>query len=508
MVMQNSCRVFADLVVIFISKYLPSVLFWMQQEKDMESLKSPQLQRYEDLFDAIKGFRTRYFSDMSKRLYSLLLFDKLRVSIEEVEYYIEKGKTELLMNVGVDFSYAEISNDRRWDIKDEGKSLMVPNKERSSYNLLGDNVITAEYIKNVTESFDFNEKALLMKESVNDVEFRKMMEAIGSRNIVSDRALENMITTSINTLRAKMAELDTILCNPDEALCEDLYDNTFLPMRILKQRAEVNKTFESWKSIHLKNGNKDVKISRLDDYLIECMIELFKTDVLDKVERVKSRAELKDFKEDINFEDFPTEGIDCKSKYLLLIELLDCSSKSKKNIPIYKPNKENIGRFLYNNRHTLSQEGKNQLVKFILMMQHIQEEKIPKGNTKDLNYEAVIINMNNKYFKACEKLLLEDYNMNWLDNYINALMSSEHKDGIANDWAKNNRRKKVACFILGALVDGGVLTDNYADVAKAIYDGKEKGDKKEKKLRTLANYIGQGKKQALGDWTKEYIEGK
>jgi hypothetical protein len=142
------------------------------------------------------------------------------------------------------------------------------------------------------------------------------------------------------------------------------------------------------------------------------------------------------------------------------------------------------------------------------MMQHIQEEKIPKENTKDLNYEAVIINMNNKYFKACEKLLLEDYNMNWLDNYINALMSSEHKDGIANDWAKNNRRKKVACFILGALVDGGVLTDNYADVAKAIYDGKEKGDKKEKKLRTLANYIGQGKKQALGDWTKEYIEGK
>ena len=79
----------------------------------MEGLKSPQLQRYEDLFDTIKGLRTRYFSDMSKRLYSLLLLDKLRVAIEEVEYYIEKGNTELLMNVGVDFSYADISNDRR-----------------------------------------------------------------------------------------------------------------------------------------------------------------------------------------------------------------------------------------------------------------------------------------------------------------------------------------------------------------------------------------------------------
>lgn len=480
----------------------------MQQVEGMEGLKSPQLQRYEDLFDTIKGFRTRYFSDMSKRLYSLLLLDKLRVAIEEVEYYIEKGNTELLMNVGVDFSYAEISNDRRWDIKDEGQSLMVPNKERSSYNLLGDNVITAEYIKNVTDGFDFNEKALLMKESINDVEFRKTIESIGSRTIISDGALEYMITSSINTLRAKMAELDTILCNPDEALCEDLYDTTFSQMRTLKQRAEVNKTFESWKLIHLKSGNKDAKINRLDDYLIECMIELFKTDVLDKVERVKSRAELKAFKEDINFEDFTTEGIDCKNKYLLLIELLDCSSKSKKSIPIYEPNKENIGRLLYNNRNTLSQEGKNQLVKFILMMQLIQEEKMPKEIKKDLNYEAVIINMNEKFFKACQKLILGDYNLNWLDNYIKALMSGEHKDGIAIDWAKDNRRKKVACHILGALVEGGILSDNYADIAKAIYDGKEKGDKKVKKLRTLANYIGQGKKQAFGEWTKEYIEGK
>lgn len=254
----------------------------------MEGLKSPQLQRYEDLFDTIKGLRTRYFSDMSKRLYSLLLLDKLRVAIEEVEYYIEKGNTELLMNVGVDFSYADISNDRRWDIKDEGQSLMVPNKERSSYHLLGDNVITAEYIKNVTDRFDFNEKALLMKESINDVEFRKTMEAIGARTIISDGALEYMITSSINTLRSKMGELDTILCNPDEALCEDLYDTTFSPMRILKQRAEVNKIFENWKTVHLKRGSKEAKISRLDDYLTECMIELFKTDVLDKVERVKS----------------------------------------------------------------------------------------------------------------------------------------------------------------------------------------------------------------------------
>ena len=33
MVMQNSCRVFADLVVIFISKHLPSVFFYCNTKK-------------------------------------------------------------------------------------------------------------------------------------------------------------------------------------------------------------------------------------------------------------------------------------------------------------------------------------------------------------------------------------------------------------------------------------------------------------------------------------------
>ena len=472
----------------------------------MEGLKSPQLQRYEDLFDTIKGLRTRYFSDMSKRLYSLLLLDKLRVAIEEVEYYIEKGNTELLMNVGVDFSYADISNDRRWDIKDEGQSLMVPNKERSSYHLLGDNVITAEYIKNVTDRFDFNEKALLMKESINDVEFRKTMEAIGARTIISDGALEYMITSSINTLRSKMGELDTILCNPDEALCEDLYDTTFSPMRMLKQRAEVNKIFENWKTVHLKRGSKEAKISRLDDYLTECMIELFKTDVLDKVERVKSRAELKAFKEDINFEDFPTGDIDCKSKYLLLIELLDCSSKSKKSIPIYEPNKENIGRLLYNNRHTLSQEGKNQLIKFILMMQLIQEEKMPKEKPKELNYKGVIETMNDFYFKPCENVIADDYSLNWLDNYMDKLMESKLKDKLAQDW-DSSKSVKMACSIIGALIEGGVIKGTNSKIAMLIHKGSKYAPIKKKQSKTLADYMGRQKDyEDLYEWTKEYID--
>ena len=114
--------------------------------------------------------------------------------------------------------------------------------------------------------------------------------------------------------------------------------------------------------------------------------------------------------------------------------------------------------------------------------------------------------MNNKYFKACEKALLGDYNLNWLNNYINALMGCVHRDDIAIDWEKDDRRMKVVCHILGALVDAKVLGGNYMDIAKMIFEGKEKGDKKEKQLRTLSNYIGQGKKQKLGHWTKDYIE--
>ena len=343
----------------------------------MEGSHSLQYQRYEDLFDTIKGVHTKYFSDMGKRLYRLLLLDKLRVAIEEVEYYCEKGKSELLMNIASDFSYKELSEDKRWDSKDEGSSLKVPNKERSTYRLLGDDVITADYIKNVTDSFQFNEKQMLMNESVNDVELKNMLLAIGVRSTVSDGVLEYMINESINTLRTKMVELDKILSNPNELFYEGLYDSEFSPMKTMKLRSETKTNFEEWKAVHLNIGSKENKIERLNDYLVECMIELFKKDLLENVVEVKSRKERQVYRNHLNIFDFQSfngaDGLNFEKLYYLLVELLDCPAKQIKSFPIYEPNKNNIGRLIYINRHHWTQEKKNKFIQFILLLQLIQE---------------------------------------------------------------------------------------------------------------------------------------
>ena len=472
----------------------------------MESPKSALLQRYEQILCALEHWK-RYSSYMDMRLSNLMLWEKIRVATEELEYNIKRGQTELLMDIGVDFSYQDIINDPRWNIQDKGQSLLVPNNERSSYHLLGDNIVTTEYIKSITDPYEGDGKDLQMNETMDCVGFGNMMKSIGADSVVSNEMLERMIVQSILDLRAKMEELCAILSNPNEAFYEELYDRTFDLTNIEGLNNTLNKQFDSWKALHLKDSSKEIRIYRLDDYLIKCMTDLFDTCVLDNVERLKSRAELKAFENDIDFTDMHTKGEECNRKYLILVELFDCPSKPRNCLPIYVPNKQHIGRLLYKNRHSWTSEVKEELIRFVLMVQLIQNEKMPKEESKELNYEAVIINMNEKYFKMCESALMEGYDLDWLNGYIRDLMSGKYRDEIAVGWAIDDRRMKVVCFILGALVDAKVLDGSYADIAKQIFNGKERGEVKEKKLRTLANYMGQGKKQTVGDWTKEYIEG-
>ena len=101
------------------------------------------------------------------------------------------------------------------------------------------------------------------------------------------------------------------------------------------------------------------------------------------------------------------------------------------------------------------------------------------------------------YFPKCSKALNKDYNTAWLAGYMNALMESELREKLARDWAIPNKRDTIVCLIIGALKEADVLKGSYSDMAKLL-------DKKN--ARTLAKYVGQAKKHALAEWTKEYIE--
>ena len=78
-------------------------------------------------------------------------------------------------------------------------------------------------------------------------------------------------------------------------------------------------------------------------------------------------------------------------------------------------------------------------------------------------------------------------------------MESPHKEQLAEDWSVPSKRMTIVCCIIGVLKEVGVFKGKYQQLANLL-----KGENS----RTLSNYIGKGKKHAILDWTKEYVEGQ
>ena len=103
-----------------------------------------------------------------------------------------------------------------------------------------------------------------------------------------------------------------------------------------------------------------------------------------------------------------------------------------------------------------------------------------------------------KWFK--ELRTNDDYDAAWTDAFVEALMASEWKDGIANDWAIKGERKKttqIKGFVVGLLKDNGVLKGSYDGIASKV--GLTEPS------RTFSRYMSQGKNQPYADWVKEYV---
>ena len=94
----------------------------------------------------------------------------------------------------------------------------------------------------------------------------------------------------------------------------------------------------------------------------------------------------------------------------------------------------------------------------------------------------------------------DDYDAAWTDVFVEALMASEWKDGIANDWAIKGERKKttqIKGFVVGLLKDNGVLKGSYDGIASKVGLTEQS--------RTFSRYMSQGKNQPYADWVKEYV---
>jgi hypothetical protein len=93
----------------------------------------------------------------------------------------------------------------------------------------------------------------------------------------------------------------------------------------------------------------------------------------------------------------------------------------------------------------------------------------------------------------------DKYTFEWLEEFIDALMASEWRTMIAQEWSHKDKRLSIRGNIIGTLAAAGVLKGSDLSISSAVTES----DKKT--VKTFAVYIGRGKKKPYCDWVYDYV---
>lgn len=114
-------------------------------------------------------------------------------------------------------------------------------------------------------------------------------------------------------------------------------------------------------------------------------------------------------------------------------------------------------------------------------------------------YFAIYINLLKMFEKPWFKEFRSDknYNLQWIEQFLNDLLRSEWRDEIADEW--KNKNLFVKGCIIGCMKEAGLISGSDLSIASAIINGDEKDNK------TFAIYMGKGKKRGFCNWIREYV---
>ena len=126
----------------------------------------------------------------------------------------------------------------------------------------------------------------------------------------------------------------------------------------------------------------------------------------------------------------------------------------------------------------------------------------PNDASQELNYFAPQKNLSvflcQDWFDECSSNK-KKYTCNWREKLMKALLESEYKDGIAEEWLQEKKRTQMKCAIVGILIKAKVLKGSYRSVAAKL--GLD-----DLKSASLARYMSKAKNQPCYEWLKAFAE--
>ena len=262
----------------------------------------------------------------------------------------------------------------------------------------------------------------------------------------------------------------------------------------------ARKTFEEWKDLcHGMPTQEDI-----DNYRLEKVLHLFEKGVFDV-----------DITHILRAKRYPGE---------LDIDQLDDDHKLKKTI--YKHyaafrklvdwqdgclvvNAVHAGQHFYASRHEVNAKAhRNAFLKYMHKITLAQQERKKLLESEVSSADASATQLN--YFaptKNLKVLLTEEwfeihrtdksYDAKWIEDFVNALMKSEHRDYIATEWSKDKRQDYIRGCVLGLLKEGGVIKGSMDSIARSanVCDN----------YRTFSRYMGQSRQEPYADWVLDYL---
>ena len=261
----------------------------------------------------------------------------------------------------------------------------------------------------------------------------------------------------------------------------------------------VRQAFDEWMEV----CDWTPTLEDISDYRLEKVLHLFEKNGVkaDHVHRAKH------YKDEIDFEqlDDETQRKSAYRHYAALRQMTDWTDGCLVAIP-YK-----IGQTFFLERHEENAKARRGVLLRYLHKINLAQQELRKLQEAEAGGEGADGQLN--YFapeKNLKVLLSEEwfeihrtdkqYDHRWTNDFVNALMASEHRDYIATEWGKNKRQDYIRGCVLGLLKEGGVIKGSMDSIARSagVCDN----------YRTFSKYMGQCRQEPFAEWILGYITKK
>ena len=267
--------------------------------------------------------------------------------------------------------------------------------------------------------------------------------------------------------------------------------------------SRARQRFDDWKE---DSCFGQPSIDDIDNYFLEKLVHLFEQGALDsKAEHIKKA---RSFPGEVDFEQLD-ESKEKKAMFRKHYAALRSMTDWQDGYLVVDPLR--VGQFFFSSREeTNAKSHRNVLLKYLHKIDMVQQvrkklleaERGGEGQDGQLNYFAPEKNLKVLLSEEWFEIHRTDkgYDHRWTNDFVNALMASEHRDYIAMEWGKNKRQDYIRGCVLGLLKEGGIIKGSMDSIARSAGVCEN--------YRTFSKYMGQCRQEPYAQWVQDYFTKK